>query len=183
MQFISLVKGEYGKTPVPVDPDFRAKITGSPVETPYDTSKYKKPENPVLPEFGGVKLASNDEEYLLLELLPAVATGFLRKRRQEEYDAAQAEKKAAEAAAAPAAAPAAAVEPVTGPTLKAPMGGTIISINVQPGQDVTPGQVLLVYEAMKMENEVTAEKAGKVKRVLVQPGQVVGLEANLIEFE
>jgi biotin carboxyl carrier protein len=36
---------------------------------------------------------------------------------------------------------------------------------------------------MKMENEVTAEKAGKVKRVLVQPGQVVGLEANLIEFE
>jgi pyruvate carboxylase subunit B len=183
MQFISLVKGEYGKTPVPVDPDFRAKITGSPVETPYDTSKYKKPENPVLPEFGGVKLASNDEEYLLLELLPAVATGFLRKRRQEEYDAAQAEKKAAEAAAAPAAAPAAAVEPVTGPTLKAPMGGTIISINVQSGQDVTPGQVLLVYEAMKMENEVTAEKAGKVKRVLVQPGQVVGLEANLIEFE
>jgi pyruvate carboxylase subunit B len=182
MQFISLVKGEYGKTPVPVDPDFRAKITGSPVETPYDTSKYKKPENPVLPEFGGVKLASNDEEYLLLELLPAVATGFLRKRRQEEYDAAQAEKKATEAAA-PAASPAAAVEPVTGPTLKAPMGGTIISINVQPGQDVTPGQVLLVYEAMKMENEVTAEKSGKVKRVLVQPGQVVGLEANLIEFE
>ena len=47
-QFIALVKGEYGKTPVPVDPTFREQITGSPVETPYDTSNYKRQDNPVL---------------------------------------------------------------------------------------------------------------------------------------
>lgn len=68
-----------------VDSEFRAKITGSPEEKAYDVSKYKKPENPVLPEYGGVKLAANDEEYLLLELLPSVANGFLKRRRAEEW--------------------------------------------------------------------------------------------------
>ncbi len=59
------MKGEYGHTPVPIDPEFREKITGSPEEVAYDTGKYRKPENPVLEEFAGVKLAKNGEEYLL----------------------------------------------------------------------------------------------------------------------
>ncbi len=84
-QFISLVKGEYGHTPVAIEPAFREKITGSPVEKPYDVSSYKRPENPVLPEYGNVKLAANREEELLLELLPTVANTFLRKRRAEEF--------------------------------------------------------------------------------------------------
>jgi pyruvate carboxylase subunit B len=180
MQFTSLVKGEYGHTPVPVDPAFREKITGSPEEKAYDTSKYKKPENPVLDDMGGVKLASNTEEELLLELLPAVATGFLRKRRQEEFDAAAAAARAAARANEPAPEP---QEPITGEVLQAPMGGTIISVDVKPGDKVAPGTLLLVYEAMKMENEVTAEKSATVKRIFVRPGDVVGLEANLIEFE
>lgn len=183
MQFTSLVKGEYGHTPVPVDPEFRRQITGSPEEVAYDTSKYKAPENPVLPEFGGVKLASNTEEELLLELLPAVATGFLKKRRAEEFRAAQAATQAAEAVAAAATAPEVEEEPITGEVIQAPMGGTIISVNVKPGDEVKPGQLILVYEAMKMENEIEAEKPAKVKRVFVQPGQIVGLEANLVEFE
>ncbi len=184
VQFTSLVKGEYGHTPVPIDPAFREKITGSPEEVAYDTSKYKTPENPELPEYGGVKLASNKEEELLLELLPAVATGFLKKRRAEEFDARQ--RAEAEAAAAAEAARKAAEpkpEPITGPVIQAPMGGTILSINVAPGDKVNPGDLLLVYEAMKMENEVEAEEAATVKRVFVKPGDVVGLEANLIEFE
>ena len=86
-QFIALVKGEYGHTPVPVDPAFREKITGSPVETPYDVNSYRKPENPALPDLGGKPLATNKEEELLLELLPSVANGFLRRRRTEEYEA------------------------------------------------------------------------------------------------
>ena len=69
-QFISLVKGEYGHTPAPIDPAFREKITGDAAEHAYDVTKYKKPENPVLPEFGGTKLAVNTEEELLMELLP-----------------------------------------------------------------------------------------------------------------
>ncbi|MDE6461610.1 MAG: biotin/lipoyl-binding protein [Muribaculaceae bacterium] len=183
MQFISLVKGEYGHTPVAVDPEFRRKLTGAPEEVPYDTSKYKQPENPVLPEFGGVKLASNREEELLLELLPAVATGFLRKRRQEEFNATQAASAAAAAAkAAEEAAKAEPQEPITGEVVKAPMGGTIMEIRVTPGQTVKKGQVILVYEAMKMENEVEAERDAVIKRIFVKPGEVVGLEANLIEF-
>ena len=178
-QFISLVKGEYGKTPVPIDPTFREKITGSPVEKPYDVSSYKQPDNPVLEDLGGKKLASNDEEYLLLQLLPSVANGFLRKRRAEEF--------AAEEAAKPKEAVKeevkVAVEPITGPVLSAPMGGRIVSIAVKDGQAVKKGDLLLVYEAMKMENNVEAGHDATVKRVFVKPGDIFAPEAVLVEFE
>lgn len=152
-QFISLIKGEYGHTPVAIDPEFRQQITGSPEEKPYDVTKYTKPENPVVPELGNVKLASNNEEYLLLELLPNVANGFLRRRRTEEYQASEA---ARQAAAAPVVEEKPVDnEPITGELVSAPMGGRVIEVNVAPGQAVKAGQVLLVYEAMKMENDVT----------------------------
>lgn len=179
-QFISLVKGEYGRTPVAIDPAFREKITGSPEEKPYDVSKYVKPENPEIAEMGGKKLASNNEEYLLLELLPAVAKGFLRRRRDEEF-------KAEEAAKAPAVEEVkeevAAVEPITGPVISAPMCGRIVEIKVKPGQSVKKGDTVLVYEAMKMENDVEAEQDGIVKRVLVNLDDQVSNDAPLIEFE
>ncbi len=178
-QFISLVKGEYGKTPVAIDPAFREKITGSPVEKPYDVSSYKKPVNPAIEELGGVPLASNTEEMLLLELLPSVANGFLRKRRNEEAAAVAAEH----AANAPVEEEKAPMEPITGPCFTAPMGGRIISINVKDGQKVKKGDYMLTYEAMKMENDVEAEEDGIVKRVLVREGDVVGTDAPLIEFE
>ena len=100
-------------TPGTVDPAFREKITGSPVEKPYDVSSYRKPQNPTLDEFGGAPLAKNKEEELLLELLPTVANTFLRKRREEEYKATAPapEVKKEEAAAAPE-------EPVTAPPSK-----------------------------------------------------------------
>lgn len=177
-QFISLVKGEYGKTPVPVDPAFREKITGSAEEKPYDVSSYRKPENPK--DANGNPLASNDEEMLLLELLPNVATGFLRKRRE-------AEKVADNVGVHPGAAATEdakqAEEPITGPTFSAPMGGKIISIHVKDGQKVKKGDLLLVYEAMKMENDVEVDEDSVVKRVLVREGDIVGTDAPLIEFE
>ena len=178
-QFISLVKGEYGHTPVAVDPAFREKITGSPVEKPYDVSAYKKPENPILAEYGNTPLATTTEEELLLALLPTVANTFLRNRRKEEYEA----KHANEAPKAEEKAEAAPVEPITGPTLNAPMGGRVIEINVKAGDAVKKGQVVLVYEAMKMENDVPAERDGVVKRVLVAPNEVVAADQALIEFE
>ncbi len=179
-QFISLVKGEYGHTPVAIDPAFREKITGSPVETPYDVSKYKKPENPTLAEYDNTPLAVNTEEELLLALLPTVANTFLRNRRKEEYeakhvnDAPKVEEKVEVAAAE---------EPVTGPTIKAPMGGRIISLNVKPGEAVKKGQVVLVFEAMKMENDVASDRDGVIKRFLVAPNEVVGADQMLVEFE
>ena len=181
-QFVSLVKGEYGHTPVPVDPAFRAAITGSAEEVPYDVTKYSKPENPELPEFGGAKLAKNQEEYLLLELLPTVAGTFLRKRRAEEYEAVKAAEPELPQAPVEEELPAA-DEPITGPVAEAPMPGTIISINVKAGDSVKSGQCLMVLEAMKMENEIEAEGNHVVKRVLVKPGDVVAADAPIVEYE
>ena len=183
-QFISLVKGEYGKTPVAIDPAFRQQITGAAEEKPYDVSSYRKPENTVLPEFGGVNIAQNDEEFLLLQLLPAVATGFLKNKRKAEYEANKPAAPVAEAA--PAAAPAPAEAPsaaVTGPCQKAPMGGKVLEIKVKVGDVVKPGQVVMVYEAMKMENDIVAEVGGKVKRILVNVDDVISTDQPLIEFE
>ena len=180
-QFISLVKGEYGHTPVPVDPAFREKITGDPNEKAYDVSSYKKPGNPVDDKLG-VPLASNTEEELLLELLPNVANKFLRNRREEEAAA-----KAPQTEAKPAEAPAPAAVPqtaeITGEVFRAPMGGRIVEINVKPGDKVKKGDVMLVYEAMKMENDLEAERDLTVKQVLVANDQVVNANDALIEFE
>ena len=178
-QFISLVKGEYGTTPVPVDPRFREQITGSAEEKPYDVTSYKKPENPNLDKFGGVPLAANEEEYLLLELLPAVAKTFLTNKRKAEYEA----NKPAEAPAPAAAQAAPAAEAPAGEVFCAPMGGNIMEIRVKPGDIVKPGDVVLVYEAMKMENDLACDKGGKVKRVLVADGDVMSTDQPLIEFE
>lgn len=175
-QFISLIKGEYGKTPVAITPEFREQITGSPVEHPYDVTTYKQPENPVLNELGGCKLAENEQEYLLLQLLPSVANGFLRKRRETEHKAAAPIEEVKEE-------PKAQEEPITGPCECAPMGGRIVEVNVKAGDSVKKGQKLLVYEAMKMENELMAESDKVVKRVFVKVGDVVGTDAPLVEFE
>lgn len=80
--FVALVKGEYGKTPLPVDPAFRLKIAGVRNEVPYDGSNYVMQENPVLEELG-ILLAENEKELLLLELFPAVAKTFLVNRKQQ----------------------------------------------------------------------------------------------------
>jgi acetyl-CoA/propionyl-CoA carboxylase biotin carboxyl carrier protein len=55
-----------------------------------------------------------------------------------------------------------------------PMQGTVLAIEVQVGDEVEPGQVLCIVEAMKMENEITAPHAGVVTEVDVEVGQAVG---------
>jgi acetyl/propionyl-CoA carboxylase alpha subunit len=72
----------------------------------------------------------------------------------------------------------------TGPApLFAPMPGLIVRVNAQVGDAVQAGQGLIVMEAMKMENELRAQSAGRVKAVLVAPGAVVEKGAMLIELE
>jgi pyruvate/oxaloacetate carboxyltransferase len=88
IQFVNLVKGSYGKTPIPVDPEFREKIAGTREEIPFNTAKYQKQPNPSYPEYGyDVKLASNEKEELLLELFPMVANKFLADRVERIYGA------------------------------------------------------------------------------------------------
>ena len=64
--------------------------------------------------------------------------------------------------------------------MTAPMPGTILKVNVQPGQAVKSGEVLLVLEAMKMENEIMAPKAGTVAQVLVSKGSNVDTGAPMV---
>lgn len=85
IQFVNLVKGIYGRTPIPVDPDFREQLTGVREETPYDTKNYKKQENTIFEEYGDMKLADNEKDELLLELFPTVAREFLQKCVEEKY--------------------------------------------------------------------------------------------------
>lgn len=81
------------------------------------------------------------------------------------------EAKAAKSApAAPVAAPAVAGE---GKEVKAPMQGTILSVNVKNGDTVKKGQVLFILEAMKMENEIMAGDDGVVTSVCVDTGAAV----------
>lgn len=81
--------------------------------------------------------------------------------------------------AAPAAAPAPAA-PVAGDAVTAPMPGNILKVNVTAGQAVKEGDVLVVLEAMKMENEILAPKACTVKQVLVSKGSTVDTGATLV---
>ena len=183
-QFVNLVKGEYGKTPVPIDPEFRFKIAGVREETPYDTTKNQMQPNPELPEAGGVKLAENEKEVLLLELFPMVAKSYLTGVKVKAYQAKKAEEAKAEAAAtAEKAAAAPVLQPITGHTVNAPLPGRIIEIKVKAGDTVKAGQEVLVLEAMKMENSITTDYAGTVKQILVHEGDNVPTDAMLIEVE
>ena len=89
---------------------------------------------------------------------------------------------AAPVAAAPAAAPAApaAAAPVAGEAVTAPMPGNILKVNVSAGQAVKEGDLLLVLEAMKMENEIFAPCNGTVAQVLVSKGSTVDTGATMV---
>lgn len=91
-------------------------------------------------------------------------------------------------AAAPAAKPAAAPAPKAAPlsagasTVNAPLPGTITKVNVKVGDEVAAGDTVVLMEAMKMENSITTEFAGKVKAVLVEAGAQVQSGQALVEL-
>ena len=81
--------------------------------------------------------------------------------------------------AAPAAAPVAAA-PVAGEAVTAPMPGNILKVAVTAGQAVKEGDLLVVLEAMKMENEIFAPCNGTVAQVLVSKGSTVDTGATMV---
>ncbi len=71
----------------------------------------------------------------------------------------------------------------TNNAVKAPLPGVITSINVNVGDEVNVGDTLLILEAMKMANNIEAEKAGKVTAICVKPGQSVMEDDALVVIE
>lgn len=63
--------------------------------------------------------------------------------------------------------------------VEAPLQGSVLSINVKPGDTVNTGDTVLVIEAMKLENEVVAAQDGVIQQVFVQEGQTVDAEEPL----
>ena len=61
----------------------------------------------------------------------------------------------------------------SGSSVKCPLPGTVLSVKVAVGDTVAAGQTLVVLEAMKMENNIDADRAGVVKQILVQQGATV----------
>lgn len=87
---------------------------------------------------------------------------------------------AVEAPAAAAPAPAAAPAAVSGTVVSSPLPGNVLAIEVNPGEAVKAGQVLVLIEAMKMENEIVAPCDGVVKQILVNKGAVVATGDKLL---
>ncbi|MDO4493247.1 MAG: biotin/lipoyl-containing protein [Clostridia bacterium] len=101
----------------------------------------------------------------------------------EEIDAATAAKNAAQA---PKAAPAPAAAPVASAgaqTVESPMPGNIWKIQCKKGDSVKSGDVLLILEAMKMENEICAPRDGVVDEIFVNEGQAVDTGAALVALK
>jgi biotin carboxyl carrier protein len=67
--------------------------------------------------------------------------------------------------------------------LKAPMPGMVVSILVEEGQDIEKGQVLLILESMKMQNELKSPRDGTVGRVRVKPGESVEQRQTLLSVQ
>jgi methylmalonyl-CoA carboxyltransferase small subunit len=66
---------------------------------------------------------------------------------------------------------------------RSPVAGVVIRIGAQPGQQLQPNDLIMVLEAMKMETNVTAPFAGRVKAIKVTPGDGVKVQQVLVEFE
>lgn len=104
----------------------------------------------------------------------------------DEYEAYAPAPAAPAPAAAPAPVSAAAPAPATpsvtaaGDTITAPMPGNILRVEVTQGAAVKSGQVLVVLEAMKMENEILAPRDGTVAQVVAQKGSIVETGSPLI---
>ena len=103
--------------------------------------------------------------------------------KEKEPQIAKVAKPTPKPAAASAPKPAAPATAASASAIKAPLPGNVVKILVSAGQAVKRGDTLLVMEAMKMENNIMAEKDGTVKAVYVEVGRTVALGDALVEIE
>ena len=231
-----ILKGEYGKTPAPVDAALQARVLegAQPItDRPADhiAPEWEKLVQEVTAQAKekGITLAENAvDDVLIVALFQQVGWKFLENRHNpaafepaptgkeiaknsEKPTASHAPQSptvytievegkafvvkvseggdithiaptsapqvAAPVAAQPAPAASANAEPV-----KAPMAGTILKVEVAEGQQVAEGDVLLILEAMKMETQICAAKAGVVQGISVKQGDVVAVEQIMMSL-
>ena len=223
-QTAGVLRGEYGRTPAPVDADLQKRALNG------DDPVTCRPADLLSPEMGklsaevdglakeeGFRRAGDPvEDVLTYALFGQVGLKFLKHRNDPSafepppWEAAPVPASVAAPAPAPAAdagparyrvnvngtaydvevspegavdsvqparppapapAPAAAPAPATaGEALPSPLSGTVRAVRVQPGQSVVAGDVVLVLEAMKMETNVSAPRAGRIVSIAVQEG-------------
>ena len=120
-----------------------------------------------------------DEYELAAPAAPAVPVAAAR-HTADMLHAPRPAAPAAPVAAAPVAAAAPAAGLAAGEVVKSPMPGNILKINAVQGQAVKEGDVLVVLEAMKMENDVVAPRDGTVAQVVVAKGAVVETGSPLV---
>jgi len=189
------VKGLYGKSPAMIDPKVRLKVLCD--EEPITV----RPADLLAPEYenakkavDALKLAKQDEDYLTYALYPQVALKFLQGAAVEEQ---LIKKPPASAVSAPInAEPMALNVEIDGESylvkvapagmtieeakpkapkdgLTVPMQGVIIRYKVEKGDRVEEGDVVAVLEAMKMEQNILANKSGIVKEIYINTGTTV----------
>jgi len=189
------VKGLYGKSPAMIDPKVRLKVLCD--EEPITV----RPADLLLPEYDNakkavdaLKLGTREEDYLTYALYPQVALKFLQGAAVEEQ---LVKKKSAAVTSVPLKAePMALNVEIDGESylvkvapagmtieeaqpkapkdgLTVPMQGVIIRYKVKKGDKVAEGDVVAVLEAMKMEQNILANKNGKVKEIYIKEGTTV----------
>ncbi len=231
-----ILKGEYGKTPAPVDAALQARVLegAQPItDRPADhiAPEWEKLVQEVTAQAKekGITLAENAvDDVLIVALFQQVGWKFLENRHNPaafepaptgKEIAKNSEKPTASHApqspavytievegkafvvkvseggdithiaptSAPQAATPVAAQPVPAASanaepVKAPMAGTILKVEVAEGQQVAEGDVLLILEAMKMETQICAAKAGVVQGISVKQGDVVAVEQVMMSL-
>ncbi len=137
--------------------------------------RYKEAEKPKKAAAGGAYTATIDGKNVVVEL-NAAGDAYTATVNGRKFSVKVAEGAAAPAAAAPAAGGAAVALP-------SPLPGTIVKIAVNVGDEVAAEDVILVIEAMKMETEIKAPKAGIIREICVSPSQVVAAGDALAMIE
>ena len=102
-----------------------------------------------------------------------------------EYEAAAPQSVIQASPAAPVSAAPTTSAPQSAPTaagdvIAAPLPGTVLKINISPGEAVKKGQILLLIEAMKMENEIVSPRDGAVAQIVVRSGDAVSTGEPLL---
>jgi len=188
------VKGLYGRHPGRIDPTVRRKILGDEKIIECRPADLIPPELEKIRQEAGT-LVKSDEDLLTYALFPQMALEFLKKRTQEptkhevSLSVPRLDSEVDAIAAGQQFKTSFTIERELKPQMKetreagvvyAPMSGSIKSITVQIGQTVLAGQALLILEAMKMENEITAPRDGTVKQIHVLEGAKVSKREPLV---